>query len=66
MARAAHTKACPTCGQPTTRIERVDAYACLACDVWLEDPCNDPTCEFCAKRPGRPSDIAGAPAKGAP
>lgn len=35
-------------------------------DEWLEDKCDDPTCEFCTQRPARPSDaglLAKAPSE---
>jgi hypothetical protein len=34
-----------------------DAYFCATCDEWDETACGDTRCEFCAKRPGRPSDV---------
>ena len=57
----------PHCGVeghgPAHRFETADAYACLACDVWLEEKCTDPDCSFCKKRPARPSapDAASSP-----
>jgi hypothetical protein len=37
--------------------ERVgyDAKFCRRCDIWLEGACGDRGCEFCARRPERPS-----------
>lgn len=34
--------------------EEYDAYYCETCNQWLEDPCDDPTCEFCTARPLTP------------
>lgn len=48
---------CEKCGQSGVRIEKVDAYACLKCDVWLEKLCSDPRCEFCTIRPDKPSEM---------
>jgi hypothetical protein len=39
-------------GHRVERNPRFDAYYCFDCHVWLEAPCGDPTCEFCAPRPG--------------
>ena len=36
-------------------IDGYDCYYCLECDIWLEPKCNDVACEFCDKRPERPS-----------
>jgi len=40
---------------PTKRNEEFDAYYCTTCDKWLEKQCSDPKCEFCSKRPKKPS-----------
>ena len=32
-----------------------DVEFCRSCDRWLADNCGDRGCEFCAKRPARPS-----------
>ena len=39
------------------RHERHDAYFCIACDRWLEKRCGDAQCEFCSRRPERPSVV---------
>lgn len=36
--------------------EEYDAMYCRNCDTWLEIKCNDDDCEFCSKRPERPSE----------
>jgi uncharacterized protein (DUF1778 family) len=43
------------CDSVLIRSERWDAYYCPVCNEWLERRCDDPTCEFCAGRPERPS-----------
>lgn len=32
-----------------------DTMFCMTCDEWLEPECSDPACEFCKKRPEKPS-----------
>ena len=34
-----------------------DAKFCRACDTWLESTCPDPRCQYCSRRPNRPSLI---------
>jgi hypothetical protein len=34
--------------------EKYDAMYCETCNKWLEDPCDDPACEFCTVRPTTP------------
>lgn len=34
--------------------EKYDAYFDADTNQWLEAPCNDPNCQFCALRPDRP------------
>ena len=45
---------CETCGTIGERNERYDAYACLTCNVWLEERCDDPECGYCPVRPDKP------------
>lgn len=46
---------CPKCVQKTIfQIYRYDAWCCTACNEWLEEPCADPGCPFCGKRPQTP------------
>ena len=42
--------------QPATSgySERYDAFYDTKENVWLDDKCSDPECEFCADRPERP------------
>ncbi len=48
---------CSSCGGVSIRLDRYDAYVCKACDLWLEQPCDDSGCRFCRGRDGldRPS-----------
>ena len=41
--------------------DKYDAYYCNACNIWLEDKCDDPECEFCPKRPICPKDVNELP-----
>jgi hypothetical protein len=34
--------------------EEYDAYYDKETNVWLDDKCDDPNCEFCMSRPERP------------
>jgi hypothetical protein len=53
---------CPVEGHgPLTRMESVDAYACLECDQWREGKCDDDACQFCVGRPERPSAAVAPP-----
>ena len=38
-------------------VEKYDAYACLKCNMWLEQKCSDSTCIFCETRPVNPNEI---------
>jgi len=54
----AHAPTCDTCGEVSKyRDPDHDAYTCEGCDVWVEKQCGDATCEFCASRPERPSEV---------
>ena len=37
--------------------QKHDSYYCEVKDVWLEEGCDDNTCEFCVDRPERPSMV---------
>ena len=39
--------------------EEYDAYYCTYCNKWLEDKCDDPTCEYCPTRPEQPIQKLG-------
>lgn len=45
---------CPKCGAGDVYHEELDAYFCPCCNVWLEENCGDPGCQYCAERPVRP------------
>jgi len=44
-----------TCGRVFDYSHAYDAEFCRACDRWWAKACMDPSCEFCAPRPARPS-----------
>lgn len=46
---------CVTCETKLLRSEKRDAYYCWKCDRWTERDCRDSSCDFCTKRPERPS-----------
>lgn len=31
-----------------------DAHYCPACNIWLEQNCNHPSCSYCRNRPEKP------------
>jgi hypothetical protein len=37
------------------RHEGYDAYMCIVCDTWIESQCGDSECNYCSKRPEKPS-----------
>lgn len=49
-----HDKYCHACGEPALYNETVDAKYCVRCNIWLENKCLDPKCEFCSKRERTP------------
>lgn len=49
-----HDRRC-SCGTLVDYSHPYDAKFCRRCDRWLETRCSDRGCEFCAKRPTRPS-----------
>lgn len=44
-----------SCGTLVDYSHPYDAEFCRSCDRWLAKNCGDRSCEFCAKRPARPS-----------
>lgn len=50
---------CDICGKNIYYSVVYDAYFCTFCDRWLENACEDPRCEFCSKRPKKPSELSG-------
>ena len=44
-----------SCGALLDYSHPFDAEFCRSCDRWKVASCRDPSCEFCAKRPARPS-----------
>jgi len=49
---------CPECLERLAYNEEYDSVYCIPCDEWQDIPCEDPTCEYCADRPEKPSDCA--------
>ena len=47
---------CEFCGEALLYSWRHDAYFCPECDIWTDEPCDDPRCKYCADRPERPSE----------
>lgn len=47
---------CPSCLERLTYNDEFDSVFCLPCDEWRDIPCADPSCEYCAERPKKPSD----------
>lgn len=47
---------CPECLERLYYEEEYDSIYCKTCDEWRETSCDDPTCEYCAKRPNKPSE----------
>lgn len=46
---------CPECGEkPTFFFDKYDAVCCVHCDNWIDRPCSDPDCPYCANRPDTP------------
>lgn len=42
------------CNKTQQYSKKYDAYYCEQCNIWLEDKCNDPECEYCPSRPETP------------
>jgi hypothetical protein len=40
-----------------TYSEKHDATYDEEKDIWLEDKCDDPNCEYCKDRPDKPSEV---------
>ena len=51
------------CQVPKKYSDQYDCYYCEPCNIWSEDKCNDPECEFCNLRPVTPNalTIASSP-----
>jgi hypothetical protein len=37
--------------------EKFDSFYCKDCDYWLEEKCDEHDCEYCIKRPEKPSKV---------
>ena len=51
---------CSDCGVDKKYNSKYDAYYCQRCNVWLEDKCDEPECEYCRERPENPMDEESA------
>ena len=50
-------RTCPFCNNTSLfRFEKFDAYCCVICNIWVEEKCSDPTCEYCSSRTLLPTD----------
>ena len=50
---------CKFCGTAAEICPEYDAMYCPTCDIWVEQRCGDPFCEFCTDHPPRPSRVNG-------
>ena len=51
-------KMCPDCGQATLiQIYKHDAWACITCNEWHDEVCDDPECSYCSNRPKTPYEV---------
>jgi hypothetical protein len=48
---------CPKCQSEKQYSGQYDAYYCELCNVWLEERCEDDSCEYCQTRPAKPSMV---------
>lgn len=48
---------CPACNSERQYAYKYDAFYCELCNMWLEDKCTDPECEYCTTRPEKPSQV---------
>lgn len=49
-------KYCLKCDSILMYNRQFDSYFCNKCDTWAEYKCEDVGCEYCNKRPPKPSD----------
>lgn len=54
---------CKKCKKEREFSLKFDALYCPYCDRWDEPKCGDKTCEFCSKRPKKPSMCHEKPKK---
>ena len=38
-------------------VEMFDSFCCPLCNIWLEEACTSPACEFCRNRPTYPMNV---------
>lgn len=49
---------CLHCRRVVSYSQRYDSYFCMPCNLWLEEQCSEPQCEFCAGRAEEPDGLA--------
>ncbi len=52
---------CHKCNKNKLYSYDYDAFFCIHCDEWLEQPCQDPDCKHCKERPPKPSNLLEKP-----
>lgn len=46
---------CPICAnKPLIQLDQYDSWACIFCNIWLDEACGDPDCPYCSIRPQTP------------
>jgi hypothetical protein len=45
---------CPECLEKSSFSAFHDAYFCMNCDIWLDEKCSEPNCQYCNLRPDKP------------
>jgi hypothetical protein len=48
---------CSHCRRVVSYSQRYDSYFCMPCNLWLEEQCSEPRCEFCAGRAEEPDGV---------
>ena len=48
------SKICDACSKPLYYSHKYDAMYCPNCNVWTEEKCDEPNCEYCIDRPEKP------------
>lgn len=51
------TRFCSNCTSERQYSNKYDAYYCELCNIWLEEKCSDPECQYCPTRPEKPSQV---------
>jgi hypothetical protein len=48
---------CILCNTERCYAERYDSHYCPHCNIWLENKCEDESCEYCKDRPEIPLEF---------